>query len=40
MLKDIKKPLQLDRKTPILGGEADIQKVLVSNKICFGEKRR
>ena len=25
-------------KTPILGGDVDIEKVLVSNKISFGEK--
>ena len=30
--------IEIEKKTPILLGDVDIKKVLVSNKISFGEK--
>ena len=36
-LKEKRKKIS-PKKTPILGGDVDIKKVLVSNKIAFGDK--
>ena len=35
---EIEKNKFYHHKTPIVGGDVDIEKVLISNKISFGEK--